>query len=241
MRNPYGRYARGWRQGGNLWGQNRSYTPQVQWQRALEWRRQLRLQQLYNLVVRGLGNLDERRDRWNRLKQRVAAEMGDVSAESDTPYDTTNSDTGTTFPPISTVHPFPPTDIPSTKLEDIEGIGPRSAEKLRKNGISTVEDLVEAGKSSRGRKSIADATGLSETTIQGWVNEGKLLRIIGIGPERAELLHAAGVDSVAELAQRNPENLYEKLVDVNKKKKLVRRVPTLDQVEDWVEQAINTS
>ncbi len=45
------------------------------------------------------------------------------------------------------------------------------------------------------------------------------------------------MDTVVELAQRNPENLHEKLLAVNAEKKLVRRVPSLAEVQDWVEQA----
>jgi hypothetical protein len=45
------------------------------------------------------------------------------------------------------------------------------------------------------------------------------------------------VDTVPELAQRNPENLYAKLVETNDMKKLVRQLPSQRQVADWVEQA----
>jgi predicted flap endonuclease-1-like 5' DNA nuclease len=70
-----------------------------------------------------------------------------------------------------------------------------------------------------------------------WVNLADLFRIKGIGEEFSDLLEEAGVDTVPELAQRNPENLHSKLVEVNEAKKLVRRVPGLSQVQDWVAQA----
>ncbi|MEM3523857.1 MAG: DUF4332 domain-containing protein, partial [Thermoproteota archaeon] len=47
----------------------------------------------------------------------------------------------------------------------------------------------------------------------------------------------AGVDTVAELARRDPANLHAKILEINKEKKLVRRPPTLKQVTDWVKQA----
>jgi hypothetical protein len=50
-------------------------------------------------------------------------------------------------------------------------------------------------------------------------------------------LEAAGVDTVPELAQRNPENLHQKLVAVNQEKELVRQLPTQAQVSDWIAQA----
>lgn len=123
------------------------------------------------------------------------------------------------------------------KLEIIEGIGPVYAAKLREAGIATTEALLKQGASRQGRKELAAKSGLSEAQILEWVNHADLFRIKGIGPEYADLLEAAGVDTVPELAQRNPENLYQKLLEVNAEKKLVRRLPTLEMVKDWVAQA----
>ncbi len=123
------------------------------------------------------------------------------------------------------------------KLEVIEGIGPVYAAKLREAGIATTEALLKKGATRQGRKELAAKTGLSEKQLLEWINHLDLFRIKGIGPEYADLLEAAGVDTVPELAQRNPENLYQKLLTVNAEKKLVRRLPTLDMVKGWIEQA----
>ena len=88
-----------------------------------------------------------------------------------------------------------------------------------------------------GRKSIAADTGISEKLILRWVNMADLFRIKGVGEEYSDLLEAAGVDTVPELAQRNAENLHQKVEEVNAKKKLVRRVPSLKEIEDWTGQA----
>ncbi|RMD64169.1 DUF4332 domain-containing protein [Candidatus Parcubacteria bacterium] len=123
------------------------------------------------------------------------------------------------------------------KLESIEGIGPVYAAKLREAGIATTEAFLKQCATRAGRKELAEKTGLSEKLLLEWTNHVDLFRIKGIGPEYADLLEAAGVDTVPELAQRNPENLYQKLLEVNAEKKLVRRVPTQDMVRNWVEQA----
>ncbi len=123
------------------------------------------------------------------------------------------------------------------KISDIEGIGPAYAEKLSKAEIKTVEKLLEKGASRKGRKDLAGITGISDTLILEWVNRADLFRIKGIGEEFSDLLEAAGVDTVKELAQRNAENLVAKIEEVNSQKKLVRRLPTLDAVKDWIEQA----
>jgi len=123
------------------------------------------------------------------------------------------------------------------KLSSIEGIGEVYALRLKEAGVGSVEKLLEMGASPAGRKELAQKTGLSETLILNWVNRADLTRIKGVSTQYADLLEAAGVDSVPELAQRNPENLRRKLVEVNKEKKLVRQLPTLAQVESWVKQA----
>jgi predicted flap endonuclease-1-like 5' DNA nuclease len=124
-----------------------------------------------------------------------------------------------------------------TSLIRIEGIGEVYAQKLREAGISTTEALLEAGSTPKGRSDIAEKSGITGTLILEWVNLADLFRIKGIGEEYSDLLEEAGVDTVPELAQRNPDNLYPKLSEINKAKKLVRRLPTADQVKDWVAQA----
>lgn len=123
------------------------------------------------------------------------------------------------------------------KLIYVEGIGETYARRLEAIGVDTTAKLYKAGSTSKGRKELAEKSGISEDLILEWVNHLDLFRIKGIGSEYADLLEAAGVDTVPELAQRNPENLFNKLVEVNKEKKLVRRLPTLSQVKNWVEQA----
>ncbi len=124
-----------------------------------------------------------------------------------------------------------------TKVVDIEGIGEIFAKKLEAVGVTTVEGLLEKGASAKGRKELEEQSGISGTLILKWVNRADLDRIKGIGSEYADLLEAAGVDSVPELAQRRPDSLHQKLVEVNEAKKLVRQLPTEKQVADWVEQA----
>lgn len=123
------------------------------------------------------------------------------------------------------------------KISDIEGIGPANAEKLGAAGIKTTEKLLEHGGDPKGRKEIAAKSGIGEKQILGWVNRADLSRVKGIGSEYADLLEACGVDTVPELAQRNAANLAAKMEELNEKKKLVRKVPTASQVEDWCKQA----
>jgi predicted flap endonuclease-1-like 5' DNA nuclease len=123
------------------------------------------------------------------------------------------------------------------KLTKVEGIGEIYAQKLQEAGIGTTQALLEKGASPQGRQEIAEKTDISERLILEWVNHVDLFRIKGVGEEYSDLLEEAGVDTVPELAQRNAENLYQKLVAVNQEKKLVRQLPGQAQVSDWIGQA----
>ena len=123
------------------------------------------------------------------------------------------------------------------KVEEIEGIGKKYAKQLEKAGIKTVEDLLEKGATKKGRNELVKRTGLSEKLVLTWVNHADLFRVKGIGKQYAELLEAAGVDTVVELSKRNPENLLDSMIKTNEKKHLVRALPYLKQVKKWVEQA----
>ena len=123
------------------------------------------------------------------------------------------------------------------KIIDVEGIGTKYAEILEKAGISTTDELLEAGSTPKGRKALAERTGISDALILKWVNHVDLYRIKGVGSEYSELLEAAGVDTVPELAQRKAANLAQKIAEVNLVKKLVRQPPVESQIEDWIEQA----
>lgn len=123
------------------------------------------------------------------------------------------------------------------KLEIVEGIGPVYAEKLRAAGVRSVDGLLRAGATPDGRKELEEKTGIGHEFILDWVNRADLMRIRGVGEEYSDLLEGAGVDTVPELAQRNPDHLYDKILQVNEEKRLVRRPPTRDMVAYWVEQA----
>lgn len=120
---------------------------------------------------------------------------------------------------------------------DIEGIGEKYAAALQEAGVKTVEALLEKGGAASGRKALAEATGVSAEKILEWVNRADLMRIKGVGSEYADLLEAAGVDTVKELAQRRADNLTAKMAELNEAKSLVRRVPTENEVEKWVAEA----
>jgi len=122
-------------------------------------------------------------------------------------------------------------------LIEIEGIGPVNAAKLNKAGVRGTNGLLQMGGSRKGRLELAKATGFSAKTILEWVNRADLFRIKGIGTQYSDLLEAAGVDTVPELAQRKPEALLESMAKINAKKNLVNQMPALSLVKAWVKEA----
>lgn len=122
-------------------------------------------------------------------------------------------------------------------IEKIEGIGSKNAAALSKAGVKTTEGLLKAGATKKGRQELAEKTKLSESNILGWVNRADLMRVKGVGEEYSDLLEKAGVDTVKELRNRKPENLLKAMKEANDKKKLVRALPSLKQVEGWVAEA----
>ncbi|HRJ76207.1 MAG TPA: DUF4332 domain-containing protein [Anaerolineales bacterium] len=123
-------------------------------------------------------------------------------------------------------------------LKEIEGIGSAYAAKLNKAGVRGVNGLLQAGGTRKGRAELAKATGFSAKTILEWVNRADLFRVKGIGSQYSDLLEAAGVDTVVELGKRKPEALVAAFEKANSgKKRVVRQLPSLSQVKDWVKKA----
>jgi predicted flap endonuclease-1-like 5' DNA nuclease len=126
----------------------------------------------------------------------------------------------------------------SVRIEDVVGIGHADAEKLGAIGIATSGDLLAAGAKPHDREKLAQTTGISGSQIRDWVDKVDLMRVPGVGPQYSELLEAAGVDSPAELAQRNPANLAITVQEVVAARPgIVHRIPNEAEVASWVEAA----
>ncbi|APZ91750.1 DUF4332 domain-containing protein [Fuerstiella marisgermanici] len=122
-------------------------------------------------------------------------------------------------------------------LVNIEGIGEQYAEKLAQAKIGTTQTLLRRCATRQGRRQISRESGVSGSKLLAFVNRADLFRIRGVGEEYSDLLEAAGVDTVPELAQRKAEHLYAKMIEVNQKRNLVRHVPGEARVRDWIQQA----
>ena len=189
------------------------------------------------IVVIGIVLLASGRLRWSCpfvVRRNRPAETGCDPSVASAPSPSPAPDAGG---PVGDVDAAVQSQGRSANLTDIEGIGLAYAEKLKAQSLRSTNDLLRAGSSPSRREELAAATDISGTLILRWVNQADLLRIKGVGSEYAELLEAAGVDTVPELAQRRAHSLRRRLVEVNDEKRLVRRVPPEAQVVSWIEAA----
>ena len=124
-------------------------------------------------------------------------------------------------------------------IKDIEGVGAAYGEKLGKAGITNTDHLLDKAATPKGRKDVAEASGLSEGHVLKLANMADLMRVKGVGGEFAELLNAAGVDTIKELRTRNAANLAAKMGEVNAEKKLTRVSPSDDVIQKWIDDATN--
>lgn len=125
----------------------------------------------------------------------------------------------------------------SKRVQEIQGIGPKYAEKLKQEGIQTIENLLEVGGSKPGRKVLASKTAISEKYILNWVNICDLFRIKGVAGHFAELLEGVGIDTVSKLCTRNAGSLANKMMELNNEKHLCKVAPNPAMVAKWIKQA----
>lgn len=125
----------------------------------------------------------------------------------------------------------------SYKIEEVEGIGASYGAKLAEAGIHTTDDLLEKCAAKKGRAAVAEQTGISEKLLLTWANQADLMRVKGVGKQFAELMHAAGVDTIKELRTRNAKNLAAKMTEVNEEKNLTKGSVSEAQVQGWIDAA----
>ena len=123
------------------------------------------------------------------------------------------------------------------RIDQVSGVDHRQATKLRKAGVRTSKGLIEAASTRRGRTELSKVSGVSPKELQLWVHHADLLRVRGVGAEYADLLVAAGVDTLRDLRRRNPTALLAKIIGLNGSERVVSRLPTEAMVENWISAA----
>ena len=125
----------------------------------------------------------------------------------------------------------------SYTIDEIQGIGPTYKEQFTAANVTTTEALLEKCGTKLGRKAMAEVSGFTESQLLDWTNMADMMRINGVGGQFAELLKGTGVDTVKELATRNPKNLTEAMEKLNAEKHLAKTQPSLSMVMKWIDEA----
>jgi hypothetical protein len=123
------------------------------------------------------------------------------------------------------------------RIDEIRSLSHKDATRLRKAGVRTTDALLRRAATRSGRSELAGETDISTTDLLRWVNVADLMRVRGIGGEYAELLGSCGVNTLKELRRRNAVALTAKVMSMNGRKDLVRRLPTEAMVESWIDRA----
>ena len=122
-------------------------------------------------------------------------------------------------------------------ISAIRSIGHRNATKLRKSGVRTTDSLLEQASTRKGRSAVSQRTGIPSADLLRWAQQADMMRVSGIGSEYADLLAAVDVDTIKILRRRNAENLMVAMTQVNTRRRLVQRLPTVEMVQGWIEAA----
>jgi predicted flap endonuclease-1-like 5' DNA nuclease len=125
----------------------------------------------------------------------------------------------------------------SLHISKLRGITDQVRIRLKRQGISYTDQLVEAAGRASGRRDLAARSGIEAATLGRLVCRADLTRIKGIGAIFADMLELLGVDEVATLVRQESADLHRRLHELNTVERLARRAPTPEEVQDWITQA----
>src|SRR5215470_14932005 len=125
----------------------------------------------------------------------------------------------------------------SYSINEIAGLSEDEVKALKAAGLRTTERLLEAARTPKGRRLLAERTSIEPRRLLDVANACDYMRIKGMGKGYVVLLREVGVSTVRELKYRNPANLAKSMAEANKRKKLVRFLPPEKLVVRWVEHA----
>ncbi len=122
------------------------------------------------------------------------------------------------------------------QINELEGVSAELGEKLKALNLNNSDKLLAAAAQVSDREALAEKLGVESRRVLELANRADLCRIKGIGQIYSDLLEFSGVDTVKELAQRNPANLHAAILEHASAHK-VQRTPSEADVANWVEQA----
>lgn len=111
------------------------------------------------------------------------------------------------------------------------------AKQLKEQGIVSHCDLILKADTPQAQEALAKKLGISTTLLRRWALLADLMRIVGDTPY-VNLLEAADYGSIEALNNvSDPCELANLLNQVNKAQSLVKQLPPLETVQQWVQEA----
>lgn len=129
-------------------------------------------------------------------------------------------------------------DVPSaTSLADLaslDAIGAEGAERLAAAGISDPMALVLQAGDKPSAHALGQSMGVSGEEVIRWASAARLVVVLGVAPEHANLLIAAGYGRLSRVARAGPHAVLGAMAEVNARRSFVESLPELWTVHTWI-------
>ena len=122
-------------------------------------------------------------------------------------------------------------------LSDVSLVSEVAQTRLAESGVTNTRGLLEALLTPSLRAAMLPMLELSAAETLALARQLELLQLEGVGPKASQLLIAAGVTSVADLAKREPASLLAPLAVANDARAIAGVNPSIEHVTQWVEAA----
>lgn len=123
------------------------------------------------------------------------------------------------------------------KLREFPGVERDCVKKLSALGITTVNQLLRAGNTQGKLAAISEKSGASPAGIMELFKLSNLSRLPGLKKVRGRLFYEAGLDTIAAIAVRQPEEVHQILEDYIARTGFEGSAPTLGEAQVTVKMA----
>jgi hypothetical protein len=110
---------------------------------------------------------------------------------------------------------------------------------LKREGISTFEELRAISKGFDKKAMALKKAGLSNESLDEWIDCANLVLLKGMGTKNYLLLREAGIRSLSELANQDPHCLWMKLKGLYSRSILNDKFPDEAMIRIWIKEAKN--
>jgi CheY-like chemotaxis protein len=122
-------------------------------------------------------------------------------------------------------------------FKDIPGVDPQVVARLAELGIRQTRQLYNGARTPAERAELAERAGVPGDALLELVKMSDLARAGWVGPVFVRMIYETGADTLSALAQQSPEDLYARLLAVNREQPLTRASFSVQDVAACIETA----